>query len=660
MARGPSKKKLAEAEELIERWRNNHRSLRAYHKAMRLEYGYNLKLKHHDPPDENKPLGAKQPLTVSTLDLYDITRYASAQIAGSSIYLDVRPEEPGRDEQEQSDLDDAAMVARSVLEEQLHDVDLGYPKVRRAVARMGQSARVGAARLDVVPGGRMGADVVPIVVKPWNISWDTRFMHPLEHGNRVLWEVIERVSLESIHGEPSYGPNRALVKADDGRNAIDVAEMSESDPHVDHDSEEDCEQYATLVVGWLMDDPTTVEVQVGEPALLPVEDRYMACGTCGYTEQDLAQDPSYAGDKLPESMPCPQCGLTPEGQPKSQMHRVERETTVADAPAYEDQHRRIVFAPLSPEAGLLKDEPWPKGLTKFPHMYHVADPFPLEPTGNSQTFLNMDLQSLKNATVVEGFLQMERNKDLTIAKEDSIWDSNHQPYQFDGSGDRFAFVTNYDDLMGIKHFQGSGLNSEFGLWFQTIDGELNKHRGIGQASGNLDQLKGVQVGAIARSMETGDVPVDETLKIFREDEEQFINRWLELLCGAWTSKRWVDAAGPDGRIEPRLFDPQAMPKLKLRVHASPDMNSVDREQMKAASELAKIESPALLRFAAQSAKLPRHVVEELVKELRERLALARPAMNGPAPGEMLPPGMGLPQGQPGLPAMPEPVAAAVS
>ena len=40
------------------------------------------------------------------------------------------------------------------------------------------------------------ATVVPRVVKPWNISWDTRYAHPLEHGNKVVWEVHEKVPLE--------------------------------------------------------------------------------------------------------------------------------------------------------------------------------------------------------------------------------------------------------------------------------------------------------------------------------------------------------------------------------------------------------------------------------------------------------------------------------
>lgn len=650
MARGPGKKKLAEADGFIRQWRRDHRSLKPYHDAMRLEHGYNLKLKHHAPPDPRRPL-KQQPLTVSTLDVYDITRYSSAQIAGTTIYMDVRPSEPGRDAVEQKDLDEAAVTTRAIMDEQVHDVDIGYPRVRRRFVRMAQAARVGAAMLDLVPGGPQGALVLPRVVNPWNLSWDTRYLHPLEYGNRVLWEVVERVPLDEIRSDPEY-MNGALVKPDDGHEVLDATD--EADPKVDRDTEEQ-PPTATLVVGWLMDEDDEVDVQVGEVKKLDPSQWYMACGECGYTERDLAQLPEYDGALLPETMPCPMCGQTPEGAPMAMAHRIETEREMGTAPTYEGRNRRIVFAPLSPEAGLLKDGPWPKGLTRFPVLYHVSDPFPLEPTGNSQTFLNMDLQSLKNASLADGYAQMARNRDLIIARVASLWDADHEPYQFDGSGDTVAYVETYDDLQGIKHFQGQGLNQAFPTWMDRMDAELNRHRGVGQAALSPQEMKGVQVGTIARSIETGDVPLDEVVRILREDEEQFFNRWLELLAGNWSAQRWVEAAGPDGETAFRLFNAMATPRMRLRVHAAPDLNAVDREQLRAASELEKITSPTLLRFAAQSAKLPRHVVEGII---REKAALAGPPNVIPDAGGL--PLPGAPQGQPGRPAMPEPVGVAVS
>lgn len=651
MARPVAKKKVAEAQAMVDRYKGDFRSLRQYHKAMKLEYGYNVKLKHHGTI-EKKRASDPDPLTISTLDLYDITRYSTGQIEGSPIYIDVRPAEPGHDEIEQADLDDAAMIARSVMDEQLHDMDIGYPRVRRRFIRMGLAARAGACVLDVVPGGPFGANVIPRTVKPWLIAWDARFMHPLEPGNLVVWEIHENVPLEDIHENPDFGPSRTMVRPDDGKRAFEVDDVEEVEPAVDEDAAPEVKT-ATLVTGWLMDDPTTVEVLVGEPKKLDPQNYYMACGTCGYTERDLSTDPTYDGSLLPETMPCPKCGKTPEGIDVSQMHRIETEREYGSAPAYENRNRRIVFAPFSPDAGLLRDGPWPKGLTRFPLLYYVPDPFPIEPTGNSQTFLNMDLQSLKNASLVDGFLQMSRNKDLTIAKNDSLWDAAGNPYMFDGTGDRIAYTTSYDDLQGIRHFQGSGLNAAFGLWWETIDSEVNKHRGIGQASGTPEDLKGVNVGTIARSMETGDVPLDSAVRILREDEGPLFSRWFELLCGCRTEKQWVDAAGPDGQTATRLFDPQAMPALKLKVHAAPDLNAADREQMKAASEMAQIQSPTLLQFAAQQAKLPKHVVEGMVKELRDRLA-PPPAPIGPSLTGPTPPGVS------GTPAMPEPMVPAVT
>ena len=661
MARTPSRKKLDETSRLIRRWRREHESLRVYHRAMRLEYGYNFKLKHHSAPDPTKPL-RKQPLTVSTLDLYDTTRYAAWQIDNSEIYMDVRPSEPGEDELEQADLDDGARIVRSLMDEHVHDVRLGYPRVRRAVIRMGQGVRVGAAMLDVIPGGEMGADVVPRVVKPWLLSWDTRFAHPLSHGNKVVWEVHEKVPLDWVHDNPDFGPSAKDVKPDDGHEALE--DTPEQDPAVERDEDSEETRTCTLVTGWLMDDEAEVEVQVGEDKKLEPARWYMGCAECGYSERDLSMEEDYDGSGLPERLPCPKCGAKQDGTPVAMMHRMERERSFGRVPEFENRHRRIVLAPCSPECGLLRDGPWPKRLTHFPLMYHVPDPFPIEPTGNSHTFLQMDLQSLKNASVVAGFEQMERNRDLLIAKEDSLWDAQHEPYQFDGSGDYVAYVESYDDLQGIKHVQGQGLNQSFPTWMDRLDTELRGNRGIGQASLTPEQMKGVNVGTIARSMETGDVPLDGALRVLREDEEGFFNRWLELLCGAWSRERWVEVSGGDGDLVMRLFLPGVTPRLKLRVNASPNMNAVNREQMRAAKELDGITSPTLLRYAAESSKLPRHVVDGLVKErTAPQPGAAPPGLPGPEglPGAGgLPPMPGAVPGRPGLPGPLEPATAAVS
>lgn len=646
--KGTGKKALAEVADLKARWEEWRDETKQYRDAMALEYAYNLKLKQHSSPDPNKPL-ARKPLTVSTLDLYDITRYTSAQLAGSAIYLDVQPRYPGRDAVEQRDLDDAAEIAKARLDDILHDTDLGYPMVRRRVLRMGQAARAGACRWDLVPGGAEGPCIVPRILDAGNLTWDSRFLHFNEYGCNILFERIEKVPLDEIRANKEWR-NGDLVSPDDGERAIDEKNQS---PKRDAQNKRPT---ATLVVAWIKDDPDEIDVQVGESTKLDPSEWYMACGTCGYTERDL-RGPGYLSDTLPEQMDCPQCGYTEEAIAISQMDRIENETEIGSAPAYEDKHRRIIFAPFSPDAGALRDGPWPKGLRNFPYMMHVSDPYPLEPYGNSQTFLNMDLQSMKNESLVAGFEQMRRNRDLTVVKKDALWDAAEEPYQFDGTGDTVAYAATYDDLMGMKHFQGSGLNPAYGLWFDTIDGELNKHRGTGQAALSPQQMKGVQVGTMARSMETGDVPVDETLAIFREDEEQFIARGWELYCGAMSGDQWQKVSGPKGDVAFRVFNAGEMPSFKLKVNAAPDLNAADREQLKSAVEFSKIESPALMRFAAEKARLPRTLIDDLVKEVMERAAPALPGApgtlgNGPLPVDGPPQATGI------LPVQPEPVAMA--
>ena len=123
-------------------------------------------------------------------------------------------------------------------------------------------------------------------------------------------------------------------------------------------------------------------------------------------------------------------------------------------------------------------------------------------------------------------------------------------------------------------------------------------------------------------------------------------RIAELICGVYDVPRWTDTVGPTGESSARLFRGTDMPLLKVKVHAAPDLNQVDADQMNAIKGLQEITSPTLLRIACQRAKLPKTTTDELVKELMAKLAPPAPPMGGP-PGMI--PG---PSGAPNMPMRP--------
>ena len=635
MSHPPAQRDLKEVREFILQHNADREQQRRPREAMKLEYNYCFKLKHHLQIDTTKG-NRRQQLQVSTIDLYDIVRYSSAQVAGTPLYLNCEPETPGRDAAEQQEFDDAALAMKHVLEGWAHDPNIGYMKARRAMVKLSIGARAGAMKFDIVAGGKYGYEIIPEVVDPGNLSWDGRYNHFNEWGCPYLDELVLRVPLDWVQSNPDF-EHGDMVHPDDGEQSY----PPKAEPR--RDDQADKRKFCTLVVRWIKEDDEQFEHEVYND--LPPEQWYMACPNCGYSEHDLRDHPGYDGGTMPEAMPCPQCGKTAEGLPVSYMHRVEVEpgqTTITSG----NNNRRVVFAPFSPQAGFLQDGPWPDKLTGFPYMMHISDPFPLEAYGNSQTSLNQDVQSLKNASLRLGYEQMERNRDLLIVKEDALWDSTHEPYQFDGTGDYVAFAGSYEDMKGAQHFQGSGLNPAWNTWMQALDQNLNAHRGIGQVALSPEQMKGVQVGTIARSVETGDVPLDEEIRILHEDEELGFQRIAELICGVYDVPRWTDTVGPTGESSARLFRGTDMPLLKVKVHAAPDLNQVDADQMNAIKGLQEITSPTLLRIACQRAKLPKTTTDELVKELMAKLAPPAPPMGGP-PGMI--PG---PSGSPNMPMRP--------
>ena len=79
--------------EFIERRKAYRETLSPYYKAIGLEYDFGIKLKQHEPVPERE-LARKDRLRVVSTDLPDILRYSSATLAGSAIYMDVRPRGP--------------------------------------------------------------------------------------------------------------------------------------------------------------------------------------------------------------------------------------------------------------------------------------------------------------------------------------------------------------------------------------------------------------------------------------------------------------------------------------------------------------------------------------------------------------------------------------
>jgi len=615
---------------LVRDWKASRAALKRYTDAAQIDHDFTFKYKQHDDRLLDK-LNQQGRTKVTSGDVGDVVRYTSAQMSGSPIYLDVRPFGPGMGERETADLEGIARVTKAQLEAELADPDKGYADVRRRMIRLANGARAGAVQLDLVPGGFHDCEVVPSAIPPESLSWPPEYAHFNHYGCPRLYRTV-RMSLQAVRNK-SKGPkgwkNTELVKADNGESRV------ESPPNVDRDEWAAHSQQATIVIAWIKDDETEIEVELD--TVLDPPQWYMACPTCGYTERDLRSAPGYDGSTLPESLPCPQCGQSPEGLPKGTLARIEVEHEPGKMPAFAERHRKVIFAPCSPKAGLLRDGPWEKGLTNFPIGMLVPDPYPLEAWGNSQTSDLMDVQSLKNAALRAGAEQMERNRDLTIAKENSLWDANHEPYMFDGSGDVIAYTTTLEDLQGIRHIQGSGLNIAFSSWISELNAELMSHRGIGQLSLTPQQIKGTTAETAGRVQESGDVPVDERIRILHEFETLLFTRWLELMAGNYDLERWVEVSGPDGQTAFRSFRGTTLPHLRVRVHAGPDLNAVDLDKALKLRGLAG-QSPSLIRFIGKAANIDQALIDAFLKE--STLPAAGPT--GPGVGGEMPGGAPLP------------------
>lgn len=610
-----SLKGTALVRDVAQGWRRDGGVLRPYMKRLQREYEFCWKFDHYSA-GQRQELQRVDRIQPATADVYDVVRYQSAMITAAEPYLDVKPVDEIKDPE-------AAELVRATMEREINDPERQYRAIRRAMVRMGFSARVGAVLLDVDPVGcGYGPEVVPRLADPRTLSWTAPYLHPNQYGCPRFREVL-RMPLEQVKRMRGW-KHVDQLRADDGETEL-AERISSVDPAAPLKPGEGTQDVpmVTICKEWRRDEfaPRTRTLKT---AALPPGERHFACAECDWRspvqdQQALAMEsmleeaaaaagadmPAAPPFEWPEAMPCPQCG-TP-------LQRIDVTDESLTEMEYPHGRRFVIVAPLQPAVPPLVDEPWPEHLTGFPVGYYVPDPLPLEPSGNSTTFVQWDPQCMIDSMFRLGHEQMHRNRDLLVVLEGTLHDSAGEPYQHDGSGDYVAYATSADGMAALKQFQGSGLNSAWPTFLSSVQDSMQRNRGIGQIAMSAQELKGTPVGTVARQQESGDVPVDDAIAVLRELETMLFTRWFQLGKSVWTRARAVRLMGDDGNAAYRLMNLSSAPNVDIRVTAQP---SLDPSQLAKMDALTKIRgaTPAELKWLAKVANLPMELMTDLIAE----------------------------------------------
>lgn len=573
------------------------------------------------------------------LDLWDVVRYIASEIANAEIYLDVTPDVPddlvAPEPQYNAALGDFAAPdaepkrdvrwAKWALEHEVFDPLCGYARVRDRVAFKAVGSRAGCCTLEWDPTQGKRGRIYSRYQRSDKVLWHSDYGHPHEPGNPFVM-IEDEVDYDWLKNCSGWDNVDKVVP--DGGKVPDDAESSRL-PGSGLQARK-----VTIIRAWFLYDTTTKRklVHAYEPEPLPAGESYMACPECDW-ESGRA-----SASGLPAAQDCPMCGnsakpITTTGQ-------------LVPTPAYLKGKRYAVVARNSPTAGPLVDGGWVGDPPTFPLMYVVLNTDPDAVAGLSDTEQMSDLQAMKEGVIRMSYEQLQRNRDYLFLRLGAFTDAAGRPARFDGSGDSVAYTENREDLQDINHFQGSGMNQAAPAMLGFIDNAFGKTRGVGQLGVPPEGLKGIQVGVSNRFMESGDVPVERKIDVFRYEESIHFTNHHALQRNLWSRTDWVSYIGDNGDRAFKSMRGEDLPAARVKVTGRPKVDSADMEHSQKLVEMlnnpAVLQSQALLKIVGQQANIPPEWIRDLQKERAQQQAAAARTQAGPAGGPGPGAGTGLP------------------
>lgn len=595
-----------------------------------LEYDFSMKLLHYvNDTGETKDRRRIQP---RGLQLYQILRHKTARVAGSEIYLEMRPIDG--DSEEDPDL---AHYAKFALEQVLFDRMRGYRKARKRMVTGAFAARSWITKVEYDP------EIDEIL---FSNTDPTRFHVPpgcLDiHDARTPYVIEERtVPLSAVEAMKDYGwEDTEKVHADGttkhaGVGTGDAAGNVALTAGGGDSSGPDNRELVTLLFAWYRKDPLgrTVEQPMSQTDL-PAEDQKMRCPSCGYEEQ---AQPDENGDVPIVGEDCPACGV-------DVMVRVDTEEKIG---FYRMYGKGVLIIKPKDQEVILYDKGWPQPLRSFPFLEFIAYEAPRDHHGQSDSSLNWSLQVVSNSMLRLGYDQMRFNVDLIMTPAEGLVDRNGEAFDFSDEVGRVAYFADPMAANATKHFQGSGLPPSWAVYFNAIEGVYASNRGTSDFGLPPDRSRDIAVGTVRQLTETGEIPTDQHIRDLRDEESIFFGIVWDMIRATWTEHRWVRLLGQQGSYVMGLVRGDLMPNFDIAVTASPSLKAMDIDQFQTFMQWAQIPDMALQAVTAKILNIPTQYIMEL-QQARQKAAMAQP----PQPGQLPPPALGQtmpPQAMLGLP-----------
>lgn len=533
-------------------------------------------------------------------------------------------------------------MTKQVIEGVIYDPEVFWESILDKVALCGIAGRIGVAAVNFEPDIGPFGKVLPRWVPSDGVAWHPSFDNPHDLRNPLFyewckWDLKELKGVDGLKNLEELKPDGGVAASDSSPGSITGATtLARSGGSALQDSSEI--EYVTVVYKW---ERHVREMQDRPDEFAPK----LSCAACGHSEEAPAPAPPepltdpalmMEGAAAPSeedgpasSSPCPECG-----EPMALGGEMPQEE------AFPGGKRLTIFAPLCGVELYCGGWPQPSART-FPFMVFVPDPFPGDPVGGSLTMDHRSNQLAIDMLMRIGLEHMQLAKPYIGLPDGGVWDYQHEPWEFREDQGLGIFYDPAQPGDGIRLIQASGAPPALISMYQMFVGSISSNSGTGDPALNADQIKGTTASTLAQAIETGEIPVDHIIQMFRRALTPFLGVILDIRRDTITPEEAIRYAGEDGQWLFQYLTSQDIPNADVILTAEPELQQVDQGKVETLMKFVQSVPPEFYQEVGTLMRIPITTIRRLEEAKqaamdREAEASAGAGNAGPQPSGAAP------------------------
>ena len=539
---------------------------------------------------------------------FRLARFKAASILRTPPYFKARPIDKIADPKK-------AAWAKWAIEFELTNPQNRLDRVIRDTVWSGLTSRMGVAAADWEPDAGLFGDIRYRFVDPKNVYWAPGFNDP--HDPECPWFMeVSHMRIDTVQRKRGW-KNTAGLAPDTGIDSVRGATMSNiqnpsgvvdfSKPSRDQIETMKTQPRITIVKLWerfsgeKRKRPTRVRA-------LSEQERYMVIAHGENAEQRVEMD--YGGKPMPEFDVIhegPMAGTT--------LKRIDAMMTEEERLAYPNG-KLTISAPFSHEGAELFAGNWPQRMRTFPYLVWQPYANPFKAIGPSDVDLNWTMTLVKNGTIRRWYEQLHESRGIVMLPEDGLFDAYGEPFMYTDANGIAAFYGKGFPPQGVQIIRGPEPSTQLERFYQVVDANLRGNEGTGDVSslGNAEQLKGVAVGAIERSVQTGNIAVDDHVATWQIEFGLWLSVIHDIQRARWSEERWVRYLGADGGDAYQAMRGDDIPAADIIITARPTLDAFNAEKLGGLMQFAQIAqtNPAVAKIAARYMDLDPSDLEDML------------------------------------------------